>query len=85
MYARFVLIVAVLTSTNAFAADPAPPPAQPATHQESHPADIVLASAGDVQSPTPADGQTSAPPKRRGGRVTSCRCGDPQTPEDQQQ
>ena len=89
MHARFVLIAAALMSANAFAAEPhkAPDrsPAQPQTAAPS----LVLASAEAVQTPAAAGQSATAPGKRpRVGRVTTCRCGDPQpsdTDGDQEQ
>jgi len=47
---------------------------------------VVLASANDVRRPSPADAnRPAAPPRRPAPRVTSCRCGDPQPEQDQQQ
>jgi hypothetical protein len=81
MHARLALFAAAaLLSANAFAAEPhkAPehPPAQP---QAASPA-LVLASADGVRTSAPADQSTNPPLKRPiVGRVTTCRCGDPQT------
>jgi hypothetical protein len=80
MHARFVLIAAaMLTSVNAFAAEPSKP-APPTSAQPQHGSpQVVLASAAQVASPAPADAQPQAvptPPKKRVGRVTTCRCGD---------
>jgi hypothetical protein len=78
MHARFVLIAAALMSANAFAAEPhkAPDrsPAQPQTAAPS----LVLASAEAVRTTTPADQAALTQVKRPRGRVTTCRCGDPQ-------
>lgn len=80
MHARFVLIAAAaLMSANAFAAEPhKAPDGSPAQPQPAAPS-LVLASADLVRTPAPAD-QAPAPAAKRPrvGRVTTCRCGDPQ-------
>ena len=83
MFARFVLIAAIaLASEPASAAAPAKP--APQSQAQSQPAarEVVLASADDVRSPATTSQQAPAAPKRRIGRVTTCRCGDqPPQPE----
>ena len=85
MHARFVLIAAaILTSSSAFAAEPIKPPVQPAAQPQTTSAQLVLASADDVRSGPASDQQQATPPKRPHiGRVTSCRCGDPQAQPEQ--
>ena len=85
MYNRFVLIAAAtMLSTASFAAEPtkAPEPAPAQPHPAS--AQVVLASAAEIQ---PAQAgqqpQTPTPPKRRVARVTTCRCGDQQAQPEQ--
>ena len=83
MHARFVLIAAAtLMTTTAFAAEPAKPAPQPPAHHESATPKVVLASANIEEPPAPATQQAPATPKRRVGRVTSCRCGDQQAQPD---
>lgn len=83
MHARFVLIAAAaLMSTSAFAADPTSPAPQPPARPESSTPKVVLASANIEQPSTPSTQQAPATPKRRVGRVTSCRCGDQQAQPD---
>jgi len=83
MHARFVLIaVATLMSTSAFAADPATPSPKPPAQPESSTPKVVLASANIEQPSRPSAEQAPATPKRRVGRVTSCRCGDQQAQPD---
>jgi hypothetical protein len=79
MHARFVLIAAVLMSAHAFAAEPHKVPERsPAQPQPATPS-LVLASAEAVQPTAAADQSAATPAKRpRIGRVTTCRCGDPQ-------
>ena len=80
MHARVVLIAAAaLMSANAFAAEPhKAPETAPAQPQPAAPS-LVLASADVVRTQAPADQSTSPAAKRpRVGRVTTCRCGDPQ-------
>lgn len=80
MNARFVLIAAAaLTSVSAFAAEPSKPAQQASPQPKNGSPQVVLASAAQVSSPAPADQQAQqlpAPPKKRVGRVTTCRCGD---------
>jgi hypothetical protein len=85
MHARFVPIAAaMLVGSAAFAAEPVKPAAQPATQAQPRPTEVVLASADQVPVPAPREQQASAPAKRpRVGRVTTCRCGDPQAQPEQ--
>ena len=82
MFTRTLLIASTIL---AIAAPAAADPAEPAQHETasaqaptSRPAQVVLASAEQVQAEVPAESQVaSTPPKRpRAARVTSCRCGD---------
>ena len=84
MHARFVLIAAaMLVGSAAFAAEPVKPAAQPATQPQPRPTEVALASADQVPAPVPHE-QAAAPAKHpRVGRVTSCRCGDPQAQPEQ--
>ena len=79
MHARFVLIaIASCVSGTAFSAEPAKPHVQPAAPQQPAPTQ-AMASADDVRVPSATDQQAASAPKRpRVGRVTTCRCGDPQ-------
>ena len=85
MHARFVLIAAAtLIGPAAFAAEPVKPPVQPATQPQPRPDQVVLASADQVPAPVPHEQQVATPAKRpRVGRVTTCRCGDPQAKPEQ--
>ena len=85
MHARFVLIAAAaLFSGSAFAAEPVKPAVQPTAQQQPAQPQIVLASTDDVRVPSTTDQQAQAGPKRpRVGRVTTCRCGDPQAQPEQ--
>jgi hypothetical protein len=80
MHARFVLIAAtMLMSVNASAAEPSKPAQAPSAQPQHGSPQVVLASAAQVGSPAPADQQAqpaATPPKKRVGRVTTCRCGD---------
>ena len=80
MHARFVLIAAItLIGSAAYAAEPVKPAAQPATESQPRPSEVVLASADQVPAPAAHEQQATAPAKPpRVGRVTTCRCGDPQ-------
>jgi hypothetical protein len=84
MNARVVIIAAALfASGSAFAAEPAQPPVRQPDQAQIHRAEIVLASAEQVNS-GPADQQVQ-PVRRhaRVARVTTCRCGDQQDQPDQ--
>jgi hypothetical protein len=85
MNARFIPIAAAtLIGSAAFAAEPVKPAAQTATQPLPRPAEVVLASADQVPAPPPHEQQATAPAKRpRVGRVTTCRCGDPQAQPEQ--
>jgi len=83
MRAPAVVILLLLGSSSAIAAEPEKQ-AQQAQEREVH-RPIVLASA-DTRTPVAPDAQrTTTPPKHRPGRVTTCRCGDPQPDPDAQQ
>ena len=85
MHARFVLIAAAtLIGSAALAAEPLKPPPQPATQPQPRPVEVVLASADQVPAAAAHEQQLAAPAKRpRVGRVTTCRCGDPQAQPEQ--
>ena len=81
MFTRTLLIGSTILAVAApVAADPANPVQRESAVQApaNRPAQVVLASAEQVQAQLPADTQAAAtPPKRpRAARVTSCRCGD---------
>jgi hypothetical protein len=83
MFVRFVLIAALaFAGEPAAAAAPAKPASQPQSQSQPAPREVVLASADDVATPATTSQQPPAAPKRRVGRVTTCRCGDqPAQPE----
>ena len=82
MFARFVLTAAVALASGPAYAAPAKPAPHPPSQQQPAPHEVVLASADDVSAPPANTQQTPAAPKRRIGRVTTCRCGDqPAQPE----
>ncbi|MFL6720498.1 MAG: hypothetical protein ACJ8FT_01670 [Sphingomonas sp.] len=80
-----VLMIAALTCGSAAAA------AQPEKDQRpvrasKAPAQVVLASASEVRTPSAEETQpSSTPAKRPIARVTTCRCGDPQLDAEQQE
>ena len=79
MRIRLIVLAAVLAVSSPAAAEtPKSPPAQ-VQQQQPQPQVAVLASADAVKA-VPADASQPAPtqPKRRIGRVTTCRCGDPE-------
>ena len=83
---RIALVMAAAASLAVPAvADPHKPVSR--DNQSRHPSAPVILASADTPPPPPADSaqQNAAPAKRRAGRVTTCRCGDPQpgaeTPE----
>lgn len=80
-----VIAAATLMSASVLSAQPPKAPAHPQAQPLSRPAEVVLASADETGNAAPdANPQNSAPPKHpRVARVTTCRCGDPQQPEEQ--
>ena len=76
MFARFVLIAAIALASGPAYAAPAKPAPPPPSQPQRAPHEIVLASADNVGTPPANAQQAPAPPKRRIGRVTTCRCGD---------
>ncbi len=84
MNSRLIMIVAAtLTSATVFAAEPSKPAPQSPARPELAPPKVVLASADVAPASAPASQQAPATPKRRIGRVTTCRCGDQQAQPDQ--
>ena len=86
MYARLMVVAALtLVMGNPLLAEPAKtrdpqPQVQPATP----PAAVVLASAETIRDVAPSADQQAAPVKRpRTARVTTCRCGGQQVPDQQ--
>lgn len=77
-----LIAIATAASLLASAAFADPPKAGAPAPTMGHTASkqVILASAENVQSPAPDQGQeaTSAPKRPRAARVTTCRCGDPQ-------
>ena len=77
-----LIAIATAASLLASAAFADPPKAGAPAPTMGHTASkqVILASAENVQSPAPDQGQeaTSAPKRPRAARATTCRCGDPQ-------
>jgi len=86
MNIRVIMIAIAAASTAAVAVaqpgkDEQPPKSKPIAQTP-----IVLASASDLRRPSPTDANHPAEPARRPApRVTTCRCGDRQPEQDQQQ
>lgn len=81
MHVRFSLIASTALGIATAAAAEPPKAARETAQPQSRPAEVVLASADQVQAPqvNPQD-QAPAPVKRpRAARVTTCRCGDQTT------
>jgi hypothetical protein len=77
MDARLGLIaLALLTAGTGVGAEPPKASAKEAGQPAKRPAAVMLASAEQVPTPTPADSNPQTPVKHRAARVTTCRCGD---------
>ena len=86
MHARVVIIAAAaaaLFGGTAFAAEPAKPQARQPEQAQANRAEILLASADQVNSNGAEQPAQSARRHARVGRVTTCRCGDQQDQQDQ--
>jgi hypothetical protein len=78
MLLRSLAIVAALTGANPALAEPSQSPAPQPQQQQSQPATGVVLASADTMTPAGTGAPQPAQPKRRIGRVTTCRCGDPQ-------
>jgi hypothetical protein len=80
MHSRYLLAVsaALAIGSAASAGEPVKPEARDSAQPTSRPAQVVLASADQVQTTPPGvSEQVAAPVKRpRAARVTTCRCGN---------
>jgi hypothetical protein len=87
MNIRVPIIAIAAASTAAIAAAQPAKDGQPSEATKPAPqVPIVLASAGDARRPSPAGAEGSSQPARRPApRVTTCRCGDPQPEQEQDQ
>ena len=79
MNARILIATALLTIGSHALAEPAKAPAGEAGKPTSRPAQVVMASAAQVETPTVESDRPAATPAKRPrvARVTTCRCGDP--------
>ena len=79
MRTRLTAIAALLTIAGTAQAEPGKAPAAQAEQPHSEPAKVVVLAAADTARPSASDAAQTAPaqPRRRIGRVTTCRCGDP--------
>jgi len=75
----FIAVVAAVSAAAA-AAQPDKDQQRPKAPQQPARTPVVLASASDLRQPTTAP---TSPVRRPAPRVTTCRCGDPQVPQDQ--
>lgn len=80
MHTRFVLIAVVaLVSAGGAGAEPQKAPAKPTAQLQPALPRVMLASADTVRSTAAPEPQAQLQAKRpRIARVTTCRCGDPQ-------
>ena len=87
MSIRLTLVVAytAVAVSAAAVAQPSKNDSRPPAATRSPAAPVVLASASEAPAPSAADGQRPRDPaKRRIARVTTCRCGDPQPDQGEQ-
>lgn len=84
MRAPIIAVALALMPGVAAAAEPAKSDSKPPATARPAPAKVVLASADDRHGRIAATLPDTAPAKRRVARVTTCRCGDPQPDEGQQ-
>ena len=78
------ILAAALLAGSAAAEPPKNATAKPAG-AGPRPTEVVLASAETPRATTPESQPNATPAKRRVARVTTCRCGDPQTEPDSQE
>ena len=78
------ILAAALLAGSAAAEPPKNATAKPAGARP-RPTEVVLASAETPPATRPENQPNAAPTKRRVARVTTCRCGDPQTEPDSQE
>jgi hypothetical protein len=77
MRIRLALLASGLLIAGPAFADPPKSSSSPA--RQHKPSPVILASADTSSPPSPGAPQSNpAPAKHRAGRVTACRCGDPQ-------
>lgn len=81
MQLRWIFLAAALAGAPALAETPRSLPPQAAQPQQPQPKELVLASAGPAKSADQIAQPAPAGPKHRFARVTTCRCGDPQPAE----
>jgi hypothetical protein len=80
------VIAGLLSVGSPAVAEPPKAEAARSAQPQERPAEVVLASADTVRGPAPDRARpTPAPAKRRIGRATTCRCGDPQSGADSQE
>lgn len=82
---KVLTILAAALIAGSVAAEP--PKNKAARQAEANPrsAEVVFAAAETPHAPAPDTQPNAAPAKRRVARVTTCRCGDPQTEPDSQE
>ena len=78
MLLRSLAIAVAVTGANPALAEPSKSPAPKAQQQQPQPAAAVVLASADTVKAAATDAPGAAQPKRRIGRVTTCRCGDPQ-------
>ena len=80
MRIALIITAATLVASPALADPHKPPSRDPQSRQRSAP--VILAAAETHQGPATDPAQHNSAPPKRVGRLTTCRCGDPQTGEE---
>ena len=78
MLLRSLVIAAALIGGSPALAEPAKSPEPQAQQPQPQSAKTVMLASADTVKAAATDAAQPAQPKRRIGRVTTCRCGDPQ-------
>jgi hypothetical protein len=78
MLLRSLVIAAALIGGSPALAEPAKSPEPQAQQPQPQSAKTVVLASADTVKAAATDAAQPAQPKRRIGRVTTCRCGDPQ-------
>jgi hypothetical protein len=82
---KVLTILASALIAGSAAAEPPKRAAAAPAEAKPRPAEVVFAAAETPHAPAPDAQPSAAPAKRRVARVTTCRCGDPQTAPDSQE
>ncbi len=81
MIARAILVCAVLVSASAFAADAPKTITRPADQQQQQAQPQVVLASEEVPTDSSQTPAAAAPKRPRVARITTCRCGGPESGE----